>query len=152
MKYPTDEHRTSTVLGICHQMRATRDYVAMPILADALQDAGYDENDVLTLLREPARRDYYDIFKARLVCLILGGDHAVAVDWIDDFASELDQTYNRLITAANEWVEQGEYTYDNSETYKNVDYDKWPTFWDHYEKVMGLKPSSPGDTFFTCSC
>lgn len=43
--------RTSTVLSLAQQMYESRDFSAMPILADALQDAGCDNDDVLTHCR-----------------------------------------------------------------------------------------------------
>jgi hypothetical protein len=39
--------RTSDVVAMCRGMYDTRDFSAMPILADALQDAGCDNADVL---------------------------------------------------------------------------------------------------------
>jgi hypothetical protein len=39
--------QTSTVLALARQMYDTRDFSAMPILADALQDAGCDHDDIL---------------------------------------------------------------------------------------------------------
>ncbi len=41
------EWRTDTAVAIARQMYASRDFGAMPILADALQDAGCDRADVL---------------------------------------------------------------------------------------------------------
>jgi len=72
--------------------------------------------------------------------------------WIESFAEELNQPYNDLLEAANLWVDSEEYTYDNTETYKNVDQNKWPMFWEHYTIVTGKKAKDPNDTFFTCSC
>lgn len=43
--------RTSTVLALAEQIYATRDFTAMPILADALQDAGCDATDILNHCR-----------------------------------------------------------------------------------------------------
>ena len=43
--------RTDTVLALARQMYATEDFSAMPILADALQDAGCDSDAILTHLR-----------------------------------------------------------------------------------------------------
>lgn len=77
--------------------------------------------------------------------------------WIEEFAVELDQTYNRLIAAAELWIETddgkwgGEHTYDNSETYKGVHESKWPIFWQHFEILTGKKPRQ-GGCFYTCSC
>ncbi len=45
--------RTDTVRALASQMYESRDFSAMPILADALQDAGRDNADVLNHCREP---------------------------------------------------------------------------------------------------
>jgi hypothetical protein len=44
---------TSTVVSLASQMYESRDFGAMPILADALQDAGCDSPDVLDHCRGP---------------------------------------------------------------------------------------------------
>ena len=44
--------RTDTALALARQMYATDEFSAMPILADALQDAGCDNEDVLTHCRD----------------------------------------------------------------------------------------------------
>jgi hypothetical protein len=75
---------------------------------------------------------------------------AASKAWIANFAEMIDQTYNRLMQAAALWVEDEEYTYDNSETYKEH-WDKFPEFWIHYEVVTGKTAKDKG-SFFTCSC
>jgi hypothetical protein len=45
--------RTDTALSLARQMYESRDFGAMPILADALQDAGCDNDDVLNHCRDP---------------------------------------------------------------------------------------------------
>ena len=45
--------RTSTAFALAQQMYDSRDFGAMPILADALQDAGCDNEDVLSHSRDP---------------------------------------------------------------------------------------------------
>ncbi|MBP3959436.1 hypothetical protein J8F10_29685 [Gemmata sp. G18] len=45
--------RTSTTVALASQMYESRDFSAMPILADALQDAGCDSADVLDHCRGP---------------------------------------------------------------------------------------------------
>jgi hypothetical protein len=45
--------RTSTAVTLATQMYGSRDFGAMPILADALQDAGCDSDDVLGHCRGP---------------------------------------------------------------------------------------------------
>jgi hypothetical protein len=44
---------TSTVSAVAKQMYDSRDFSAMPILADALQDAGCDNDDILNHCRDP---------------------------------------------------------------------------------------------------
>jgi hypothetical protein len=44
--------RTSTVIALASQMYESRDFSTMPILADALQDAGCDNEDVLNHCRD----------------------------------------------------------------------------------------------------
>jgi len=44
--------RTSTAVAIAQGMYESRDFSAMPILADALQDAGCDHDDILTHCRD----------------------------------------------------------------------------------------------------
>jgi hypothetical protein len=44
--------RTSTVVALARQMYEDRDFGAMPILADALQDAGCDNDEVLRHCRD----------------------------------------------------------------------------------------------------
>ena len=46
------EWRTDTAVSLAQQMYESRDFGAMPILADALQDAGCDNEDVLAHCRD----------------------------------------------------------------------------------------------------
>jgi hypothetical protein len=46
------EWRTDTVLGLARTMYESRDFGAMPILADALQDAGCDNEAILSHCRD----------------------------------------------------------------------------------------------------
>jgi hypothetical protein len=47
------EWRTDTTLSLAQQMYDSRDFGAMPILADALQDAGCEDEQLLTHCRGP---------------------------------------------------------------------------------------------------
>jgi hypothetical protein len=47
------EWRTDTAVALARTMYESRDFSAMPLLADALQDAGCDTEDVLNHCREP---------------------------------------------------------------------------------------------------
>jgi hypothetical protein len=44
--------RTDTVLTLARQMYDSREFGALPILADALQDAGCDNDDILNHCRD----------------------------------------------------------------------------------------------------
>jgi hypothetical protein len=46
--------RTDTAIALARQMYEARDWSAMPILADALQDAGCDNDDILNHCRDTA--------------------------------------------------------------------------------------------------
>ncbi|MBL8867549.1 MAG: hypothetical protein JNK93_18485 [Planctomycetia bacterium] len=45
--------RTSTTFGLTRTMYDARDFGAMPILADALQDAGCEDDAILNHCRDP---------------------------------------------------------------------------------------------------
>ena len=47
------EWRTDTAVSLARQMYESREFSAMPILADALQDAGCDNADILGHCRDP---------------------------------------------------------------------------------------------------
>jgi hypothetical protein len=60
--------RTDTVLALAQQMYESREFSAMPILADALQDAGYDNEDIL----DHCRSDDTHVRGCWVVDLVLG--------------------------------------------------------------------------------
>jgi hypothetical protein len=74
----------------------------------------------------------------------------VSKRWINDFADRIRQHPKSLTSAAVLWLEEEEYTYDNSEAYKDH-YDDFQEFWKHYEVVTGKAPKT-AEPFFTCSC
>jgi len=73
--------------------------------------------------------------------------------WIENFANEINQTYENIIEAASRWINFENYTctYENEE-YKNVNYDLWKTFWKNYHILTGKMPKNKDDSFFSCSC
>ena len=80
-------------------------------------------------------------------------DKATAHAWIESFAVELGVTYKQLMAGAERWREDGDYTDDNSEKYKDIDYSKWATFWGYYQALTGwIIPVEEQEGFFTCSC
>ena len=47
--------RTEAVVGLAAKVRDTREYAALPILADALEEAGCQNHELLTFCREPSQ-------------------------------------------------------------------------------------------------
>ncbi|MCI0699875.1 MAG: hypothetical protein L0241_02155, partial [Planctomycetia bacterium] len=47
--------RTDTALSLARQMYESREFSAMPILADALQDAGCENEDILNHCRDTSQ-------------------------------------------------------------------------------------------------
>lgn len=70
--------------------------------------------------------------------------------WIKNFADRIRQHPDSLMDAAERWAESEDYTYDNSESYKEH-WEEFPEFWRHYEIVTG-KTAEDKSSFFTCSC
>ncbi|KGM36176.1 hypothetical protein [Inquilinus limosus] len=72
--------------------------------------------------------------------------------WIEEFASSMGYTYDEVMTAANDLADdEWDYTYDNSEKYKDRD---WEEFWPHWEQVTGrTKPEHIyGGAPYSCAC
>lgn len=84
----------------------------------------------------------------------LNADKNESKVWITEFAVELHQSYDDLMEGARQYFEFGYYAYDNSESFKDVNYDKWAEFWGHWEVVTGSKVRDEDnkDCFYTCSC
>jgi hypothetical protein len=69
--------RTDTAVSLALQMYAARDFSALPILADALQDAGRADEQVLTHCRGEAS----PVRGCWVIDLILGKTRAAATGW-----------------------------------------------------------------------
>lgn len=77
-----------------------------------------------------------------------------AKEWVREFAETIGQTYETLMAAADKYSDTGDYTYDNSESYKipNAN-DKFEAFWVCYGVITGKSINHTDDgVFFTCSC
>lgn len=82
--------------------------------------------------------------------------------WIESFAERFGNdyddgrrlvtpmTYDRLMQAATDYAESGDYTTQHGATdWQDIDMSE---FWSHYEVVTGKKVSVTFDNPFTCSC
>ncbi len=169
MELPTvlPEWRTRTVIDLCQSMRESQDFSALPILADALQDAGCPESDPL-LARLRAGATYY-VEEATLVAVVMSPDAREAAQRITELASDLggpgnyddsdgpDLTYEDLMEGArcyissNESGGYGEYIHmGTNERYK----DDFPRkeFWRDYQLLTGKTVADDEVSFFSCSC
>ncbi len=168
--------RTSTVVGLCHGMRETGDYSALPILADALQDADCNDEVMLATMRSEllpiATRE-------RLVAIVMSSDTRHAVEVIERYAADLGApryygdysysdgdevteiekdaiSYESLMTGAREYVEDierggyGEYIHMGvNENYKGM---RMQEFWQAFQLVTGKTVRDDDVSFFSCSC
>lgn len=158
------EWRTDTVLALCLAMRQQQDYSALPILADALEEAGFDDRDRLDVMRTTGLDP---VHAQRIVAVVYSDETADAVRFIDDAADEIGGHsyygesekpplgYDGLMRTARDYAEKDEYVHmGTNENYKNVD---WDEFWRAYALVVGREPewADPdwrGSNPFSCSC
>lgn len=153
------EWRTSTVLGICQSMRAGQDFSAMPILADALQDAGCGDEALLAALR--SGDDWY-ARSATLVAFVLTDEAGAAVDFIEEFANDCaprycgydgefigeSSSYNEMIDAAVDYEGTGATLFTGADDHSNL---PWAEFWKCFAVVTGRTPRTE-DGFCRCAC
>ncbi len=80
--------RTATVLELCASMREAQNYSALPILADALQEAGCPEKaELLATLRGTVPPK---VESQRLVALVYTEETAAAVEWMVQFVRSIN--------------------------------------------------------------
>src|SRR5262249_54659226 len=79
--------RTSTVVALCRRMLVTRQFDPLPILADALQDPGCSDNELLTHCQDP---DLKSVLAERLVNLVYSDETAAAVRWLEQFVRDIN--------------------------------------------------------------
>jgi hypothetical protein len=81
------EWRTSTVVALCRRMLDIRQFDTMPILADALQDAGCADDKLLAQCQNPELKP---VTAERLVNLIYSEETAAAVRWLEQFVRDIN--------------------------------------------------------------
>lgn len=85
------EWRTDSVTALCQSMRETQDYSALPILADALQDAGCDDTTLLTAFRLSMFAKWQ---AEQLVALVYSEKTEAAVKWMEQFVRDINYSDN----------------------------------------------------------
>lgn len=160
--------RTDTVVALCRAMRQEQDWSALPILADALQDAGCDDERLLALLRAGHHR--YAI-AAGLAGCVMSAETQEAVRWLEQFPKTADcPEYVTLIAAACDHHEEnldpendpagysGYYTSENDGDFlffggRDAHGDIPSEFWDNVQLATGkMIPQSERAESFSCSC
>lgn len=158
--------RTKNVVAICHAMRETEDYSACPVLADALDDAGCDDVELLASLR--SFRDACQL--QRLVAIVYSSETEEAVRQIEKFAEQLGErafceegdgygervpvTYERLMRVGDRWTAPDQ-PYPDYTTERGSDSlrDGWgydfSHLWEPYRVITGRVGSGNP---FSCSC
>jgi hypothetical protein len=167
--------RTTTVMQLCQGMRETGDYFTLPILADALQDAGCTDEEMLRELRKPPQ----DCQAAqRLIALIYSEETAAAVRTVERLAAEMGPRafceegdaygeecsvdYGRLMRVGDRWTEKsgeddggwdgwGGTVEHGSEGLRDGDLSsEWfGTFWQAYQTLTGRHGAGNP---FGCTC
>lgn len=76
---------------------------------------------------------------------------AKSVEWLTDYASDFEMTYDDLIRAGKAWVERGIRCHLHFDTPDNA-YSSRKEFWRHFEIVTGMIVEDHDSQMFTCSC
>jgi hypothetical protein len=156
------EWRTRTVVGICRKMLDERDFAALPILADALEDAGCDDTETLTVCRQLGLTP---LQAERLTNLVYSEETAAAVHALEEFAKEINYGeedeyypgfgYKDMIRVGHEAAKEGECYFNTT---------RGPEFlWNEYNRrdffrnwslVTGIQVSEErqDEMAFRCSC
>lgn len=174
--------RTAAVVSLCEAMRQARDYSALPILADTLQDADCTDEVLLSFMRGGV---FTEVGAERLVAEVYRDASAAAVKWIEDFAvnalgdsygyedleyaadgspippgplveARQPMNYAVLVAGATDFLMTGDRIHQSgSDTWQSAMYGTDAAlFWENYERATGRVV--PGDKntsrFFSCSC
>lgn len=165
MKLPKvkPEWRTADVVGLCMSMREAQDWSAMPILADALQDAGCpDDSDLLARLRRG-----YTTFavSAGLVGCVMSAETEQAVENLALVWKMGGPNYTALVNAAAGYHDENSDPTDSNYYYTEQE-DEYLHFngtdahgeipanlWELIQLATGkVTPDAGRPKHFSCSC
>jgi hypothetical protein len=150
------------VRALCRRMLDTRQFDLLPILADALEDAGCDDGELLALCR---KADLKPVLAERAVNLVYSDETAAAVQWLEQVARTIGYgdeddpgmyTYEDVIQAGRDAVRYGEYCWGTDEGavfFRNSDKNQ-REFFRNWSLVTGV--AVPEDVrngiVFSCAC
>jgi hypothetical protein len=168
----TPELRTSTVLALCRRMLDSREFDALPILADALEDAGCVDQELLTLCKKP---DLKPVQAERVVNLVYSEETATAVRWLEQFVRDINyrdykdeddevgtesdtdpHTYEDVIATGFMGVEEGEMHFgsDDGAYFFRSSAENRREFFRNWSLVTGVPvpEEDQDDIQFSCAC
>lgn len=167
MKSFDPQWRSPTVLELCQAMRQTQQFDALPVLADALLEAGCTDGGLVASLQGPLS----PVEAVTLVARVYSDESRAAVDEIDKIAATIGSpehydegptgdpiTYDDLIENAGMCYDDP-FHYVHMGTNENYTDVNWERFWELYLQVTGRgEPPAARDgsprtwRFFSCSC
>jgi hypothetical protein len=135
-----------------------RQFDALSILADALEEAGCDDSELLALCRDPALKP---VSAERTVNLVYSDETAAAVQWLERFAQEIGYesghyTYEYIVQAGHEAIRDGHYCWGTdagADFFRKSD-DNRREFFRNWSLVTGVvipEEAQEGITF-SCAC
>lgn len=150
--------RTTTVRALCRRMLDTRQFDVMPILADALEEAGYDDSELLALCRSA---EVKPVAAERAVNLVYSDETAAAVRWLETFAYDIRYgsgfyTYEYIVQAGHEAIRDGYYcwgTDEGADFFRDSDENR-REFFRNWSLVTGVDvPEETQEGIgFSCAC
>ena len=139
--------RTETVVALCRRMLDLRAFDAMPILADALQDAGCADEALLAKCQSPKLER---IAAERIANELYSEETAAAVQWLEQFGRDISYEveegeqpmydYASIIEVGHSAVEDGEMffgTDDGADFFRSGE-DNVEEFFRHWSLVTGV--------------
>lgn len=161
----SEPYRTDTVLNLCRQMRKSQDFGALPILADALQDAGYDDQAVLDAMR----RWRYEGSECRatgavLVARVYADESAKAVRLLENLARHIGYwqddpptyTVEQLVDVGYAGLADGHMHFwsdDGADFFRDHEW-RVDEFFEQWSRVTGVETTDEKrrKMLFSCAC
>ena len=160
--------RTPTIVDICAAIRQEGSYDMLPILSDALQESGFDDEQVIAKLRSPLNT----IDAQRLLAILYSDETAEAVRKIEEMAEELGDShgddyyrsqmmdYRFLMEVAETYLATFSVSVygGDGDRFVQQGSERWrdefnaAKFWPLYEKVTGVTPPEQAGGIFCCTC
>jgi hypothetical protein len=151
--------RTTTVLALCRRMLDTREFDALPILADALQDAGCTDTELLTRCQDP---DLKRVTAERVVNLVYSDETAAAVRWLERFARDIGYededpptySYEQVVEIGRQGASSGDMFFwtDAGADFFRDSADNRREFFRNWSLVTGVAVPEEDQENMTCAC